>query len=48
MFILPALRFVFFFQPGPLGLMRRPIGIQEVAGSILGSGTIFHRDLVMK
>ena len=28
--------------------MRRPTGIQEVAGSILGSDTAFHRDLVMK
>ena len=27
--------------------MRRPTGIQEVAGSILGSGTIFPRDLVI-
>ena len=26
--------------------MHRPTGIQEVAGSILGSGTIFRRDLV--
>ena len=28
--------------------MRHLTGIQEVTGSILGSGTIFRRDLVMK
>ena len=30
-----------------LSRMRRPTGIQEVAGSIIGSGTIYRRDLVM-
>ena len=30
-----------------LSRMRRPTGIQEVAGSIIGSGTVFRRDLVM-
>ena len=28
--------------------MRRPTGIKDVKGSILGHGTIYRRDLVLK
>ena len=42
-------QFLLLTQLGPLGSrMRRPTGIQDVAGSIIESGIFFRRDLVRK